>query len=621
MHFLPHFLALLLFAFFSFGTSAYYGSETESYRHGKHDGPEFNIIVPGDDTTRVAQSRQRIAANTSPGNRAYIDGKEVKVHKSGAFVGLADVPVGESKTMIKVIDEEGVTRTKKRHFIRPEPPETTPASPLRIDDAMMLPSQTLVLGKDETIEMQFKGSEGQRAYFSIDGIEEDVEMKEQHPSRTGGLRGVYRGSYTTRPDDIVRDQKVTFTLENDQGEKVTATSPVTVSITPDDFPRVAEVTARRAFLNSGSGTDRLGGARLGFLEKGVRLEIVAIEGSLYRVRLSDQMEAYIPMRFTEILPENTPLPRSLTGSATVSGNDRADMITFSLGQRLPYVANMRTDPNIIEVDIFGADSNTNWITHHKSAMGIESVEWEQIGSNHFRLRIHLKHDSHWGYHIGYGVGSSLRIQVRRPPEIATREQPLDGVHIALDAGHGGSNRGALGATGIEEKEVVMDITQKLKKLLEKEGAEIFMTRERDVNIPMIQRSEMLIASDADVLVSIHANSIGGATNPDAVKGTSSYYRYHAFQPLASKVHNRMLELPLRDFGLIGSFNFTLNALTEMPNVLVETAFISNPEDEMMLMDPDYQQKMAEKITEGLRDYYRKYAAENSGTDTTRHAMR
>lgn len=611
MHFLHHTLALLLFAFFSFVASNFYADGTEKTGADEPGGPELNIVIPGDDTTRVTQSRQRIAANTDPENRAYIDDKEVTVYKSGAFVGLVDIPSGESSTKIKVVDKNGESRTKERHFIRPKPPETTPETPLRIDDTMMQPSRILALGDDETIEMQFKGSEGQRAYFSIDGLVEQVEMKEQHPSRTGGLKGVYRGSYTTGPDDRVRDQEITFILENDQGDQVTATAPALITITPDDFPRIAEVTARRAYLNSGSGTDRLGGARLGYLEKGVRLEVMAREGHLYRVRLSDQMEAYIPMRFAEILPENTPLPRSLTGSATVSGNDRADMVTFSLGQRLPYIANMRTDPNMIEVDIFGADSNTNWITHHKTARGIESVNWEQIGTNHFRLQIHLKHDTHWGYHIGYGVGSSLRIQVQRPPKIASKESPLEGVHIALDAGHGGGNRGALGATGLEEKEVVMDITRKLKNLLEEEGAQVFMTRERDVHVPMIQRSEMLIASDADVLVSIHANSIGGATNPEAIKGTSSYYRYHAFQPLASMVHDRMLELPLRDFGLIGSFNFSLNALTEMPNVLVETAFMSNPEDEMMLMDPEYQQKMVESITDGLRDYFRRYGLEAS----------
>ena len=513
---LRHILSLLLFALCSFALTSHHladeaGFGTHPGDTGRNDIP-LNIIIPASDTTSAALSRHRIAANTHPENRAFINGKEVTVHPSGAFVGLADLSVGETAAEISVRTPEGDTRIRKLHFYRPDPDAVTP------------------------------------------------------------------------PPAV----------------------PEVIRYAEDQLPVVARIHARRAFLNSGSGTDRLGGARLGYLERGVRLDVVGEHSSFYIVRLSESLEAYLPMRFAELLPEGTPPPRSLTGSATVSGTDAFDMVTLSLGQRLPYIANMRTDPNVIEIDIFGADSNTNWITHLQSAEGIRSVSWDQAGTNHFRLYIHLEHDMHWGYHIGYGVGSSLRVQVQRPPRLASTHRPLEGMSIAVDAGHGGENRGALGATGAAEKDIALDISQKLKDRLEREGARVLMTRDRDINVSMIQRSEMVIASDAHVLVSIHANSIGSATNPDAIHGTSSYYRHHAFQPLAFMVHNRMLELPLRDFGLIGSFNFTLNALTEMPNVLVETAFISHPVDEMKLLDPVFQDRMAGKIVDGLTDFFLNY---------------
>ncbi len=507
-----HILSLLLFAVCSFALTSLH----------LPDGPQKNdagetvplaIVVPGSDTTSTTFSRHRIAANTNPENRAFINGKEIRVYPSGAFVGLVDLSSGENTAVIRVQTSDGQSRSKQLIFHRQDPDRTPAPEP---------------------------------------ALEDEEEYPEQQ------------------------------------------------------YPGVVEIHARRAFLNSGSGTDRLGGARLGYLERGVRLDVIGREGSHYRVRLSDNFEGWLPVRFADLLPEGTPPPHSLTGSATVTGTDEYDMITLSLGQRLPYISYMRTHPNIIEVDIFGADSNTNWITHHSSAEGIRSVNWEQIGTSHFRLFIHLEHDMHWGYHIGYGVGSSLRIQVQRPPRISSVKRPLEGVRIAVDAGHGGTNRGALGATGAMEKDIVLEISQKLRSRLEAEGARVFMTRDRDISVSMTERSEMIIASDAQVLVSIHANSIGSATNPDAIHGTSSYYRHDAFQSLARLIHNRMLELPLRDFGLIGSFNFTLNALTEMPNVLVETAFMSHPEDEMMLMNPEYQDRMAEKIVAGLTDFFLNY---------------
>lgn len=512
---LRHFSPLLLFLFGSLILASHYNADGGGYRGtvGDPDGEKIplNVIIPGSDSTTVTLNRHRIGGNTDPGNRAFIDGEEVKVYPSGAFVGLTHLPVGHSTTSIRVQTPEGNSHTRKRYFYRPDPDQVAPSP---------------------------------------------AEIPVRYPE--------------------------------------------------DQAPVIAEIHSRHAFLNSGSGTDRLGGARLGFLERGVRLEVVGEHGSFYIIRLSEAVEAYLPKRFATLLSAGTPLPRSLTGSATASGTDTFDMITLSLGQRLPYIANMRTNPTVIEVDIFGADSNTNWITHHPTAVGIRSVSWDQIATNHFRLYIHLEHDSHWGFHVGYGVGSSLRVQVQRPPRLTSTARPLEGMGIVVDAGHGGSNRGALGATGAAEKDIVLDISRKLRNRLEQEGARVRMTRDSDINVSMTERRDMVIASDAQLLVSIHANSIGSATNPDAVQGTSSYYRHVAFQPLARMVHNRMLTIPLRDFGLIGSFNFTLNALTEIPNVLVETAFISHPEDEMKLLDPHYQDRIAKKVTDGLRDFFRTY---------------
>ena len=81
----------------------------------------------------------------------------------------------------------------------------------------------------------------------------------------------------------------------------------------------------------------------------------------------------------------------------------------------------------------------------------------------------------------------------------------------------------------------------------------------------------------------------------------------AYKPLAQIIYNKMRELGLDDYGLTGSFNFSLNAPTDFPNVLVETAFLSNPEEEIFLLDPYYQRRMAQQIVEGLEEYYTQYA--------------
>ncbi len=601
-------LAVVLFAvlFFSLAHTLPPGEQPANDLDKKTETVRLNIVIPGSDTTSTAQGRHRIAGNTESDARAYINDEEVRVFPSGGFAGLVDVPVGQSTSRIRVISADGESRTKNLYFIRPEEVKTTPAIPLVIEQDMMKPEQLLELGKDEVIEIQFRGSAGQRAYFRIDGVTKDIPMQEQPLTKTGGIGGIYVGRYTTREDDFAHEARITYTLRDDRRGNITVTNSTPVSITPDAFPRVAEVNGRRAHLNAGIGTDRLGGPRLGFLESGVRVEVIGRVGVQYRVRLSDNLEGYLPARFVKLLPEQTPLPRSATGSITVNGNDDYDMVTLTLAQRLPYVTAMSTRPNTIEVDIYGADSNTNWIAHQKNAKGIKSVDWNQVGPNHFQLQIHLEHDIHWGYQVRYGVGSSLQVQVQRPPTIVSRNRPLEDISIAIDVGHGGNNLGALGSTGVKEKDVVFDIARKVRDRLEEEGVRVLMTRDRDIYVSLVERSEMIIASDAHVLVSIHANSIGTDVNPLAIHGTSTYYRHEAFRPLANIIHNHMLELPLRDFGLFGGFNFTLNALTELPNVLVETGFISHPEEEMKLLDPEFQDNVGEIIVKGLREYFLRY---------------
>ena len=117
---------------------------------------------------------------------------------------------------------------------------------------------------------------------------------------------------------------------------------------------------------------------------------------------------------------------------------------------------------------------------------------------------------------------------------------------------------------------------------------------------MVDRTLMLRAENPDLLISIHNNSSDNMT----VGGTSTYYRYIGFKPLSVTVLNRLLELGLKEFGDIGSFNFALNGPTDYPNCLAEVAFLSNVEDEKKIIDPRFQKLVAKKIRKGILDWIR-----------------
>jgi N-acetylmuramoyl-L-alanine amidase len=252
------------------------------------------------------------------------------------------------------------------------------------------------------------------------------------------------------------------------------------------------------------------------------------------------------------------------------------------------------NPSKIVVDVYGATNNTNWITQLENVQEIKNVQYEQIEDEVFRITIELKHQQHWGHFIYY-QGNNLVIKVRRQPANLS----LKGLTIGVDAGHGGSNNGAVGATGIYEKELTLALSLKLQKLLEQEGAKVIMSRTTEKFVDNKDRILFYRDNLPDILVSIHLNS---AVDPFRAGGTSTFYRYVGFRDLSRHIYQRMLELGLKEYGNNGSFNFMLNSPIEYPNALIETLFLSNLEEETKMLDENFQQQMAEKIVVGIKDF-------------------
>lgn len=174
--------------------------------------------------------------------------------------------------------------------------------------------------------------------------------------------------------------------------------------------------------------------------------------------------------------------------------------------------------------------------------------------------------------------------------------------IALDPGHGGSDPGAVGPTEVEEKNITLAVSIKLRDLLTAAGCAVVMTRETDTDVSYPDspagvelQARVAVANNAgaDVFISLHCNA---AASPQA-HGTETWY-YHDGEPLA-----QVLTVCLADTGLANrgakQGSFYVLKYTLMPAVLVEMAFITNPEEETKLADPAFQACVAAAIKQGL----------------------
>jgi len=551
------------------------------------------LIVPEADTVISYSSTYRLSASTLPNSRVNINGKDFFVYSSGAFAGVLDVKSGVNN--YKIVSENQFGIAEKEFVIIKEEfeLETSTTDSLVIENILMLPNQNMWLTKDDILEVRIKGTPGCKASF-LNGIEMRELNTEESPR---GIQGVYVGRYKVKETDELEEQPITFTLEKD-GQAISKISNAMIAFMNKDFPLIAKTIDERSELNYGLGTNRLGGAKLSFIHEDIKLMIDGKVDDMFRVRLNENNIAWIPIDQVEILPYGSRVPNALTENFTVWGDDRYDYVNVSIGEKLPFSSFQEPSERKIHIDIYGAVSNTNWITQYPTTKEIKNIYYNQIEENLLRITIELKHKQLWGYSVNY-EGRGLQIKIKQQP----KDLDLDNLKIVIDAGHGGpTNNGALGSTGLTEKEVNLSTALHLKKLLEDEGAKVVMTRSEDISVWNSERLKSAIEEEPDLLVSIHANSIGLTSDPTKTSGTSTYYKHIAFRPLSQKIYKRMLELGLAPYGNVGNFNFTLNSQTEMPNVLVELAFMSNPEDEILLMNDEFRKEMAEKIFEGIEDF-------------------
>ncbi|MBN2831510.1 MAG: N-acetylmuramoyl-L-alanine amidase [Candidatus Omnitrophica bacterium] len=229
-----------------------------------------------------------------------------------------------------------------------------------------------------------------------------------------------------------------------------------------------------------------------------------------------------------------------------------------------------------------------------------------------------------------------------------REMPL-GLFIkkvVIDPGHGGKDPGAIGRTGLKEKDVNLDIAKRLANRFRQEGVEVIMTRNSDVFIPLGKRVEIANNSRADLFISIHANanktrSLHGFevyyVSPTVNDSTrAAYAAKHFYLNLDSSyfasnsqtlkailwdmiyTYNRAKSISLgRDICRAAGDNLNVRIIgvkdarfevlrgTRMPAVLIEVGFLSNAREEQLLRDGHYRDKLAQSILEGVFDYAKK----------------
>lgn len=235
---------------------------------------------------------------------------------------------------------------------------------------------------------------------------------------------------------------------------------------------------------------------------------------------------------------------------------------------------------------------------------VQSVSAFQLGYQPRTVRILVDLGRYSGFRV-MSLGPSGDKGHRIAIDVFRRSDGPDGDGpplVCIDPGHGGTASGAVGTTGVLEKDINLKIALMVRDNLRQAGLKVMMTRETDCDVDLHARGEMANAAKANLFVSVHNNA--GAPGDNAANGTETYhFKDSAKGKLLAQCIQRCLIAALRsvDRG-VKTAAFAVLVDTKMPASLVEVGFLSNPAEEAKLVTTSYQKAAADAIARGILEY-------------------
>jgi N-acetylmuramoyl-L-alanine amidase len=552
----------------------------------------------------------------SPQEPVLINGKPIKNRSnSGHFAPSLPLNIGENLFMIRQQEQE-IKIKVNRISEQPEIPQK-----LAFADNSLTPGVNIarllnepicfgaVAPPDANVSVQI----GQSKVLLLPQVE-SVEL----PSNSAVLTednqpviksdiGKYEGCTSL---DVPRNYgKPVFELEQD-GEKFTQKGQGEITILAPQDIEVVEVVAKEGVARTGASSDH---SRLTPLPKGTRGKVTGKEGEWLRLDYG----GWIQETETKPVLGNIP-PQSIIRGITSRQVESATEVIFPL--QLPVPVEVKQDDTSIILTLYNTTAQTDTIRLDADPM-IKRLDWQQVSPNQIDYTFELHEQQQWGYDLRY-EGTSLIFSLRHPPKTALSpiagsmwygeeqivgkvinvnpQKPLEGIDILLDPGHGGKESGSKGPTGYSEKDINLLVSKLVEQELNKLGATVYLTREKDIDLSLDERVAMIDKVKPDLALSIHYNALPDNGDAENTQGISTFwYNTQAHAP-AMFLHNYLVtKLNRPDYGTYWN-NLALTRPHTAPSILLELGFMINPEEFEWITNAQEQQKLAKAIAQGIQ---------------------
>ncbi|MEF9983469.1 MAG: N-acetylmuramoyl-L-alanine amidase [Oscillospiraceae bacterium] len=513
----------------------------------------LNITEPSYNVS-TSYSSYTVMGTSNPASPLYINGTEIT--SRGQFGSFAvNINLAEGKNLIEVTQDGA---TKSVYITRGSASSYTVATKI----TKAFPTATQAVNSGSTLKLTCVAPAGSQVYATFMG--QTIELK-QNVAASKGIAANFSADMTvSQSENTVKNcGNITYTLVND-GKTTAYNSDGNLMIAGNGASIVVQNMQSATALYSGNNTNTniISTLRYGTVER-----VIDQNADMYRLGIGGWVKKSMvkPLegvwRFkndvssVETKADTKGEAYILKGNAypsfIVDNNNATLKITFYATSGVPEISTANS--NIFSSAAVSELNGNTTITFTKKSV-----------------------NSLWGYGVEYNQGETVIYCKKTPVKSDDSEKPLSGITIAIDAGHGGKDPGALGiarSTGPTEKDLTLASAIATKNRLEGLGAKVIMSRtSTDENPTFNERMFLTMVNRADFFISIHYN----ASLSLSAKGTEVYYFEKESNRFAQNVQSALVANTGRNNRGHKSTPFRVVLNTYCPSILTEIAFLSNP---------------------------------------------
>ncbi|MCL2099890.1 MAG: family 10 glycosylhydrolase [Oscillospiraceae bacterium] len=559
-----------------------------------NNGRGVTIGRPANNST-VTTNNVYIMAGSNPAFPVYFNNKKMTRTKSGFFSVFAPLNSGRNN-LVFTQNNSSLTHTVTRgssarggDYIYPQMD--------KYEIVLLSPSADVVTRPGERVQVRVQAPSGSRVTVKLGGASVTLEPESAPPNEGRFMTTVYSGTVTlpsTRPNGAPLDLgKLTFAASRGSGEAAELTGHSIKLVNSTIIGLVCEVV--RDFASLKTAVDSSWVNDYTPAAPGMRDRITEFENGYYKLSFG----GFIAARDVVTVPERNLVTNRIMSAAMEDMGDVTE-IRFGVSENVPVDIKCRN--GVFTLKLFNTPDGGRSLALTDNPMFNRVTASSSRSERSVTYTLNLIHpDNFYGFEVVYENGF-IKIRVKNPIKTPQGSRPLEGMTVVVDAGHGGSDPGALGfmgARGKNEADIALDAALELREVLNEMGAEVVMTRESNRTFALADRAFFANDAEPDLLVSIHYNSMGDAQDNTRIRSVLPLYSNESGRLLTTNIGrglsegiNRVLrDTRYQDLGIARNHKF--------PAALIEVAFITNPDEYEFAMSAEGNRRTAQGIADGI----------------------